>query len=272
MKDKKKIKKTLAVTLGAAAVFAGAVAGFVAVNAHRNVTEMNRAVDCGLEEVKNVYSIEPVDAGEYSEIKMYGIMKFDVDQYDVKDFGNLSVMKMNMGFMQMASFVLTPYEKDVPMLSMDFIYVLGDRKTYTEYYDLTADKNSPEYSGVLTELKKLDERYFTLEDLKTTPAWYDDLMTVAIHKQATSKEDEKICKLFGDSVGLYMDASKRLEKMPADARTKKLGITQEYCDRLIEKGGVSTDVFKKELGAEKTKDFFDNVFFGTERTVINNDQ
>ena len=34
----------------------------------------------------------------------------------------------------------------------------------------------------------------------------------------------------------------------------------------------NTDVFKKELGAEKTKDFFDNVFFGTERTVINHDQ
>ena len=32
---------------------------------------------------------------------------------------------------------------------------------------------------------------------------------------------------------------------------------------IVEKGGISTDVFKKELGNEVTKHFFDNVFFGT---------
>ena len=37
----------------------------------------------------------------------------------------------------------------------------------------------------------------------------------------------------------------------------------EYTDGLIEKGGISTDVFKKELGDAETKVFFDNVFFGT---------
>ena len=37
----------------------------------------------------------------------------------------------------------------------------------------------------------------------------------------------------------------------------------EYTDGLIEKGGISTDVFKKDLGEEETKKFFDSVFFGT---------
>ena len=32
---------------------------------------------------------------------------------------------------------------------------------------------------------------------------------------------------------------------------------------LIEKGGISTDVFKKSLGNEATKVFFDEIFFGT---------
>ena len=39
--------------------------------------------------------------------------------------------------------------------------------------------------------------------------------------------------------------------------------TMDYTDGLIEKGGISTDVFKKELGEEETKNFFDHVFFGT---------
>jgi hypothetical protein len=37
----------------------------------------------------------------------------------------------------------------------------------------------------------------------------------------------------------------------------------EYTDGLIEKGGISTDVFKNSLGDEETKKFFDSVFFGT---------
>ena len=45
---------------------------------------------------------------------------------------------------------------------------------------------------------------------------------------------------------------------------KHLDVTQEYSDGLIDKGGVSTDVFKKELGEAKTRDFFNKVFFGTE--------
>ena len=37
----------------------------------------------------------------------------------------------------------------------------------------------------------------------------------------------------------------------------------DYTDGLIEKGGISTDVFKSALGDDVTKDFFDKVFFGT---------
>ena len=40
--------------------------------------------------------------------------------------------------------------------------------------------------------------------------------------------------------------------------------SERVIDGLIDKGGVSTDVFKKELGEAKTRDFFNKVFFGTE--------
>lgn len=41
---------------------------------------------------------------------MKGIMNFDVSQYDVENIGDLSVMTVNMGFMQMTSYVITPYK------------------------------------------------------------------------------------------------------------------------------------------------------------------
>lgn len=45
-------------------------------------------------------------------------------------------MKLNMGVMQMATFVLTPDEKDIPVLSADYMFMLPIRKTYLEIYDL----------------------------------------------------------------------------------------------------------------------------------------
>ena len=39
---------------------------------------------------------------------------------------------------------------------------------------------------------------------------------------------------------------------------------REYADRLIDEGGVSTDLFTEALGAENTRRFFHEIFFGSE--------
>ena len=127
----------------------GFLAGFTTVNASKNMKVMNRTLDSGMKTMSEYASFTPVDPGEYRQIKMYGVMKFDVSQYDIEDTGNLSVMKVNMGFMQMVSFIITPYKKNMPLLSMDFMYIMGKRKAYAEFYDLVADKTTPEYTKVL---------------------------------------------------------------------------------------------------------------------------
>ena len=196
---------------------------------------------------------------------MYGLMKFDVEQYDIEDIGNLSVMTVNMGFMQMVSYVITPYKKNMPMLSMDFMYILGNRKAYAEFYDLVPDASTPEYTAVLDNIKEFEKKYSDLEDIEVEPAWYDEYLTVVLHKAAKRSDDDKIEEMFNDAIRCYMETARDLEPLSDEEKAAKLEITQEYCDNLVEKGGVSTDVFKKALGEETTKDFFDKVFFGTEK-------
>ena len=208
----------------------GFLAGFTTVNASKNMKVMNRTLDSGMKTMSEYATLTPVDPGEYRQIKMYGVMKFDVSQYDVEDTGNLSVMKVNMGFMQMVSFIITPYKKNMPMLSMDFMYIMGKRKAYVEFYDLVGDTSSPEYKGVIEKLKK-----YSIE------------------------------QMFCDAIRCYMETARELEPLSEEEKAAKLEITQKYCDDLVEQGGVSTDVFKKQLGEEKTKDFFDKVLFGPER-------
>jgi hypothetical protein len=263
-KTKKKWKKILLSAVLAVIIVLAALTAFIAVNASRNMKEMNATVDAGMQALSENATATELDPGEYEEIKIYGVMKFDVSQYDVKDLGNLSVMKVNMGFMQMVSFVITPYDKNMPLLSMDFMYILGNRKSYVEFYDLVKDASAPDYGKVIGKLREFDGRYADMEDIETEPAWYDDLLTVVLHKASKRKDDSRVRTMFCDAIETYMKASNELEELDDAAKAEKLDITQNYSDDLISKGGVSTDVFKSALGEETTRDFFDKVFFGTE--------
>ena len=258
---KKKWPKVLLVIL----IIIGGLVGFTCYNASKNMKVMNRTLDAGMETISEYAKLTPVDAGEYNTIKMYGLLKFDVDQYDVEDIGNLSVMKVNMGFMQMVSYIITPYKKNMPMLSMDFMYIFGKRKAYAEFYDLVSDTASSDYVKVMEKVKEFESSCSEFEDIETEPAWYDKYLTVALHKAAKRDDDEKVEKMFRDAIRCYMEAASELKPLNDTERLNKIAITQQYCDDLVAKGGVSTDVFKKQLGREKTKDFFDKVLFGTEQ-------
>lgn len=245
----------------------GLLAGFIAVNSSKNMKVMRNTISSGMQVLTDKAAITPADAGEFKEVKMYGLMKFDVDQYEVSEFGNLSVMTVNMGFMQMVSFVLTPYEKNMPLLSMDFMYILGNRKAYVEFYDLVPDKATPEYTAVMESIQEYADRFSDLDDVEATPAWYEELMTVVLHKGGKRADDARIEELFTEAVDTYISEAAAAGRLTKEEQTEKLELTQEFSDNLITKGGVSTDVFKKALGEEKTKEFFDKVFFGTERST-----
>ena len=118
---------------------------------------------------------------------------------------------------------------------------------------------------MLDALKGFEDRYSSLEDIAASPAWYDDLMTVVLHKAGKRSDDEKLEEMFCDAVRTYMEKADELDELSAAEKAEKLELTQQYSDNLITKGGVSTDVFKKALGEDTTKEFFDKVFFGTER-------
>ena len=228
----------------------------------KNGNAMNRTVEAGMRALRQTYTVTEMPAGDYETIRIYGIMKFDTRRYDVEGLGNLCVMTMNMGIMQMATFVLTPYEKNMPMLSTDFIYMLGNRKGYVELYDLVETKEDKAYQAVLDSLYQVNAGFSDLEDFAPTPGWYDYLLTVTAYKAGKSAQEDRITGLFADNVSVYARAAASLDELSAEQKAAKWQITQDYCDTMVEKGGVSTSIFKKALGDETTSDFFNRVFFG----------
>lgn len=259
---KKNKRKVILIILGIIVGIILLLAIVISVIASKNVKAMNDCIDSVLAELKEHYTVTPIDAGEYAEMTVSGIMKFHVEQYNIEELGNLSIMRVNMGVMQMATVVITPKDKNMPLLSADYMYILANRKSYLEFYDVVKEKDEP-YNQLLTDLSGALEKYQHLDNVETTPAWYADLLTVTSYKGGSFSEDETLKNMLVDSVKVYCEHSKELPPLSEDERAEKLAITTEYTDGLIEKGGISTDVFKKSLGDEETKKFFDNVFFGT---------
>ena len=261
IKKKKKWPKVLLILLLLIALFAG----FLTYHAFQNNMVMYDTIANGLQIVEEHYPVKELDEGEYEDLRFYGLMKFHTDQYQVEGLGNLSVMRANMGFMQMVSFMITPFERDVPLCTLDYMYILGNRKSYVEYYDLVGDTNTAEYQQVLGKLREMTGRYAQIGELGVSENWYDSLLSVVMHKQLKKAEDSLNQEMFYDALRTYLDAADALEQSTPEQAAAQLAATKAYSDGLIEKGGVSTDVFKKALGEEKTRDFFDRVFFGSAR-------
>lgn len=263
MKPKKEKRKMGPIILGIIAAIILIIVIVVSNIGNTNVKAMNDTVDTVIAELKENFTVTPVDVGDYKKMKIYGIMNFDVEQYDIEGIGNLSIMRMNaLGLMQMSTVVITPQDKNLPLLSADYMYILSNRKAYLEFYDVVAEKDDA-YQTLLSALTTATEKYNHLEDIQASEAWYADLLTVTTYKAGTPASDTELKRLLIDSLNVYMSHAKQLPLLSDEEKAEKLDITVKYTDGLIEKGGISTDVFKKELGPEETKKFFDNIFFGT---------
>lgn len=259
---KKQKKKVIFIILGIILALIITLVLVVSIIANKNVKAMNSCIDSVMNTLQSHYTVTPVDAGDYSEMTIKKIMKFKVEQYKIEELGNLSIMRVNMGFMQMATVVITPQHKNMPLLSADFMYILSNRKAYLEFYDVVENKDE-DYNTLLANLSDTIQKYDSLEDITASPAWYEHLLTVTTYKSGGFDADEALNRMLNDNLAVYLEHAKKLPQLTEEEKNKKLAITVEYTDGLIEKGGISTDFFKSEFGDEKTKDFFDNVFFGT---------
>lgn len=261
-KQSTKLKKLLKwVLLGILAVVV-VLAGVVAFVAGRNVKAMNHCVDAAMAELRSHYTLTPVDPGEYDGLTLYGVMKFKVEQYEIEGIGNLSVMRMNMGLMQMSTFVITPRDRNLPLISSDFMYILANRTVYVEFYDMVARQDDA-YTALLEELDAAISKYSQLEDAEITTTWYSPLLTVGAYKNGGFDDDPQLEQMLLDCLNVYLENGKEFPVLTEEERAEKMEITEDYTHGLIEKGGISTDVFKNALGEDVTRDFFDRVFFGT---------
>jgi len=207
-----------------------------------------------LESIHEKYELTEISVGDMATLKANG-MKFSIQAYHAEGLGHVSVMcaKGFFGLMQMDTLIINPCSVDLPLYSYDRIYAAGNDTLIVELYDTL--------EGVYAEecLQSVKEQYADLPERDPGEHWYDDIKL----KSSISKKGKKVqSPRFDELTMQHFEAYLSTGETTSDASVKQKK-AEYYVNGLLEKGGPSTDVFKKALGVEKTTELFKNILFGT---------
>jgi hypothetical protein len=223
---------------------------------------MKSIANNGLSIVKNEFDVEPLDIGEFETIKMYKILPFKSKAYYVEELGVMPILAMNAGIMQIITININPYEKDLPQLTIDFTIKLNQRQIIVEVYELMLNKEDEKYKNFLKKIKEIIEKYKDIKDVKIEQNWYLNYTSEVIKKECNIFNDKKMLNLYKEVIEAYIEYAKEAPKLSDSDKKKKVNAIKDFSEKLVEKGGISTDVFKKTIGEEKTLEYFEKVLYG----------
>jgi hypothetical protein len=209
--------------------------------------------------IKRKHSIVIKNVGEFETFKAKG-MTFKCKAYGACGLGHVSLMQAKgfFGLMKMDTLVIAPEDKDMPLLSYDRIYAMGNDTLFLELFDTMGERKVDPSS-----IRAVNEKYASLPDRfvkgEEPKHWYDDIRLPETVTKKGKKKDSATFDAFAlDFISAYL-------KLDADAcdRAEKIARTEVYASGLVSNGGPATDVFKKVFGEEKTGDIIRKVLFGT---------
>lgn len=205
--------------------------------------------------VKDKYELVEVETNEYSNLKVSG-MKFEIKAYDALGLGRVSIMKAKgfFGLMKMDTLMITPTDKDLPLLSYDRIIAMGNDTLIIELYNTQVENCD------LSPLACVKEKYNNLADHNLGEHWYDSIkFSESVSKKGKKKEFEQYNELTLQYVNEYLNLSSK----EITNKEEKNNKSQIYVNGLLTNGGPSTSIFQKNIGKEKTEKLFKEILFGT---------
>ena len=226
------------------------------VEANTITERMNAMIEKIIDEVSKTFPLKELEVGQMSSLKAKG-MNFTIRAYHAEGLGHVSVMSAKgfFGLMKMDTVIINPTEKDLPLYSYDRIYAMGNDTLIVELYDTLLGNCD------LSQMQKIKEKYKELPLRDPGEHWYDNIkLDESISVKAKSKQSEIFDNYAMEHLKAYLSVETEMQNVDEDEKRKKASV---YVEGLLKNGGPSTDVFKKELGEEKTGELFRKVLFGT---------
>lgn len=207
-----------------------------------------------LEEIKSRYACKTQDTGVFEKVYIDGA-KFLINAYDMKGLGRVSTVEMKrlVGFWDMQSLIITPYEKDMPIYYYNRHREKGKYIYRVEMFDTQMDP---------IDVKSLEEvvaKYSNLSDVSQNERWYDTFkLSGSAVKIAKKKQefDDVIWEHFMTYMSLLAESK---EVKPSEKRKK----TKVFVDGLCKQSGIAViEIFLANYGEKVTEKLANEVLFG----------
>ena len=181
-------------------------------------------------------------------------MTFALESYDWNRCACVSHLTMRafFGLMKMDTLICTPYAKDMPLFSYDYIWAFGKRTLMVETYDTLVGPVN------LSSMIAVKNKYAALKDKPTKPAWYDSIKLPPTACK-TGREAE-LSALATEMTEAYLAVFKTAKEVDHAAKVAK---NSTYVEGLIN-DGPTFRVVSKMVGTEPAKTLFRRFLFGTE--------
>ena len=203
------------------------------------------------------YPMKELDTGVLSCLRAQGML-FQVSGWDAEGLGRISRMQASgfFGLMKMDTLIVNPTEIDMPLLSYDRIFAMGNDTLIFEVYDtFLQQRELPAAAMAKAQGSGIPEHDMGAH-------WYDPIkLPVSFAKKGKKRQTPEFNRLAEEFLRGYLSDCGDAPVCDPAAKREKASV---YVEGLLSNGGPSTDVFQKALGAEKTAELFRKILFGIE--------
>jgi len=198
--------------------------------------------------------------------KALKLLKFVITSKEAERFKRVNTLDATIGlFMKMYTlFILPNYNYNLPMLSVDIIFIGGKRVFVIEIIDPARIKDEnleTHYEKMRIWKPKVD----SLEKMEVDMEWAENAVTdFSIHRRADRTNDELLFEIYKYYLNTYIEMAKNAEPVSPGLSQKVQQGMEWYVTTLLAKGGPAVNVFKTLLGPEKQKEYVRTVMFGVD--------
>jgi hypothetical protein len=192
------------------------------------------------------------------------LLRFAIEAWQSDKFKRINNLDASlMIFMKMYTLLILPnYNYNLPMLSVDIIFMGGKRVFVIELIDPAGIRDDNLEAGY-AKMRSLKPAEGTLEKMEVSMEWAEDAVRdVSIHSRADRARDDLLFDIYTSYLNTYLDMARSAQPLSTEESGKVKAGMEWYVDTLIAKGGPAVNVFKTILGPEKQKEYVRTVMFG----------
>ena len=195
------------------------------------------------------YRLRPLDMGGDGSLSAKGF-NFLTKTYEVEGLGHLCVMSMKAmaGLMKMETVVLSCFERDMPLLNLDWVSVPGKETQIVELYDTQISPLPKELLDAFDAVKSRDSDI--TDYVPKGEHAYDELKYRESYQKTSAKASGRMSEAAEDYMRIFMQGLH--EASPCDPSGKREKVSA-FAGRLISDGGAAVDQMTKLFGRETTE-------------------